>query len=212
MGLVLEAQIPENVVDQMKEALVDQWNLLDYSSLGRVPVTKEAGSQKTFTHSINQTQGQIDLSSTRKVKNLLRERNTSYQNKPYNSNNWDNEYNHHDRYYPKADAVFVTQNLRPAAKRFTGGPYLSWGSGSPLTRRKLAMKSCRLPSYLSDKGNGLSSSTRVPLRLFFVFSPRADSPVVSCCLGRGKDRLSYEAKWWSPRCRPKKYIIIFKKS
>jgi hypothetical protein len=24
MGLVLEAQIPENVVDQMKEALVDQ--------------------------------------------------------------------------------------------------------------------------------------------------------------------------------------------
>ncbi len=24
-------------------------------SLGRVPVTKEAGSQKTFTHSINQT-------------------------------------------------------------------------------------------------------------------------------------------------------------
>ena len=55
MGLVLEAQIPENVVDQMKEALVDQWNLLDYSSLGRVPVTKEAGSQKTFTHSLNQT-------------------------------------------------------------------------------------------------------------------------------------------------------------
>ena len=55
MGLVLEAQIPENVVDQMKEALVDQWNLLDYCSLGRVPVTKEAGSQKTFTHSINQT-------------------------------------------------------------------------------------------------------------------------------------------------------------
>ena len=46
MGLVLEAQIPENVVDQMKEALVDQRNLLDYCSLGRVPVTKEAGSQK----------------------------------------------------------------------------------------------------------------------------------------------------------------------
>ena len=54
MGLVLEAQIPENVVDQMKEALVNQC-LLDNSSLGRVPVKTEAGSQETFPHSINQT-------------------------------------------------------------------------------------------------------------------------------------------------------------
>jgi len=54
MGLVLEAQIPENVVDQMKEALVNQC-LLDNSSLGRVPVKTKAGSQETFPHSINQT-------------------------------------------------------------------------------------------------------------------------------------------------------------
>ena len=39
----------------MKEALVNHWNLPDNSSLGRVPVTKEAGSQKTYPHSIKQT-------------------------------------------------------------------------------------------------------------------------------------------------------------
>ncbi len=43
--------------------------------------------------------------------------------------------------YPKADVDFVTQNLRPTAKRFTGGPYFSWGPGLPFIRRKLAMKS-----------------------------------------------------------------------
>ncbi len=43
--LVLEARIPENVVDQMNQTLVNQWNLLDNSSLCRVPATKEAGSQ-----------------------------------------------------------------------------------------------------------------------------------------------------------------------
>jgi hypothetical protein len=45
---------------------------------------------------------------------------------------------------------------------------LSWGSGSPLIRRKLAMKACILPSYLSAKGNGLFSTTIVPLRLCCV--------------------------------------------
>ena len=55
MGLVLEAQMPENVVHQMKEALVNQRNLLDNSSLGRVPVKTEAGSQESFSHSITQT-------------------------------------------------------------------------------------------------------------------------------------------------------------
>jgi hypothetical protein len=72
--------------------------------------------------------------------------------------------------YPKAEADFVTQNLRPAAKMFTGTPYLAWGGGSPLIRRKLAMKACILPSYLSAKGNGLSSSTIIPLRLCCVLT------------------------------------------
>ncbi len=44
--LVFEAQIPENVVDQMNQALVNQWYLLDNSALGRVPATKEAGRQR----------------------------------------------------------------------------------------------------------------------------------------------------------------------
>ncbi len=43
--LVLEAQIPENVVNQVNQALVNQWNLPDNSPLGRVPATKEAESQ-----------------------------------------------------------------------------------------------------------------------------------------------------------------------
>ncbi len=54
LGFVLEAQIPENVVDQMKEPLVNHWNLLDNSSLGRVPATKE-GTQNSCTSSIKQT-------------------------------------------------------------------------------------------------------------------------------------------------------------
>ncbi len=48
--LVLEAQIPENVVDQMNQALFNQWNLLDNSSLCRVPATKEVGSQRQAYH------------------------------------------------------------------------------------------------------------------------------------------------------------------
>jgi hypothetical protein len=47
LGLVLEAQIPENVVNQMKEFLVNHGNLPDNCSIGRVPATKEAVSQKT---------------------------------------------------------------------------------------------------------------------------------------------------------------------
>ncbi len=35
----LEAQIPENVIDQMNQVLINQWNLLDKSSLCRVPET-----------------------------------------------------------------------------------------------------------------------------------------------------------------------------
>ncbi len=35
--------------------------------------------------------------------------------------------------YPNTEPDFVTQNMRPAAKRFTGGQYFSWGSGLPLT-------------------------------------------------------------------------------
>ncbi len=53
-GFIIEAQISENVIDQMKEALVNHWNLLDNSSLCRVPVTKE-GSQNTYTSTIRQT-------------------------------------------------------------------------------------------------------------------------------------------------------------
>jgi hypothetical protein len=48
MCLVLESQIPENVVNQMKEALVNRWNIPDNSSLGSVSVKKEAGSQITY--------------------------------------------------------------------------------------------------------------------------------------------------------------------
>ena len=39
----------------MKEVLVNNWNLPDNSPLGSVPVMKEAGSQKTYPHSIKQT-------------------------------------------------------------------------------------------------------------------------------------------------------------
>ncbi len=49
------------------------------------------GKPKVFT-----MKGQIALSRTRKVKNLSRQRNTSYENIPYNGNNWNNEYNYND--------------------------------------------------------------------------------------------------------------------
>ena len=49
------------------------------------------GKPKVFT-----MKGQIALSRTRKVKNLSRQRNTSYENIPYNWNNWNNEYNYND--------------------------------------------------------------------------------------------------------------------
>ncbi len=48
--LVLEAQTPENVVDQMNHVLVKQWNHLYNSSLCRVLATKEAGSQRHAYH------------------------------------------------------------------------------------------------------------------------------------------------------------------
>jgi hypothetical protein len=51
MGLVLEAQIPENIANQMEEVLVNHWNLPDNSSLGRVSVIKEAGSHKINRYS-----------------------------------------------------------------------------------------------------------------------------------------------------------------
>ncbi len=50
LGLVLQGQIPKIVVDQMNHALVNQCNLPDNSSLGRVPATKEAGSQRHASH------------------------------------------------------------------------------------------------------------------------------------------------------------------
>ena len=87
------------------------------------------GKPKVFT-----MKGQIALSRTRKVKNLSRQRNTS-KKKIYGISGITIKMNiiittgRVD--YPKAEADFVTQNLRPAAKMFTGAPYLSWGSGSP---------------------------------------------------------------------------------
>ena len=42
LGLVLEAQIPENVVDQMKEALVNLLNLPDNSSRINMVMEEEA--------------------------------------------------------------------------------------------------------------------------------------------------------------------------
>lgn len=71
--------------------------------------------------------------------------------------------------YPKAGDDALTQNLRPAANIFTGGPYLTWGGRLPSTRRKLAMKSCRLPSYCSTKGSGFASPDSVLFRLCLVF-------------------------------------------
>ncbi len=55
LGLVLEAQIPENVVDQMKESSVNHWNLPGNSSIGWLPAMKEAGIQKTYPPSVQQT-------------------------------------------------------------------------------------------------------------------------------------------------------------
>ncbi len=54
LDLLLEAQIPGNVIDQMKESLVNCWNLPDNSSIGRVSAMKEEGSLKTYPPSIQQ--------------------------------------------------------------------------------------------------------------------------------------------------------------
>ncbi len=70
--------------------------------------------------------------------------------------------------YPNGDDVFVTQYLCPDLKISTGRPYFSWGSGLPFTRHKLAMKSCRLPSYCTAKGKGLSSAVNAPCRQSWV--------------------------------------------
>ncbi len=70
--------------------------------------------------------------------------------------------------YPNGDDAFATQYLRPDLKISTGWQYFSWGSGLPFTRRKLAMKSCRLPSYCTAKGKGLSSTVNTPCRWSWV--------------------------------------------
>ena len=46
LGLCLEPHIPENIVDEMNKVLVQQWNLLDNSSLCRVSERNRAGSQR----------------------------------------------------------------------------------------------------------------------------------------------------------------------
>ncbi len=126
MGLVLESRIPENVVNQMEEALFNHWNLTDNSSLGRVSVKKEAGSQiiylqsvkllltsrfwassnasKLFSHvgwkkdksKVFKMKGLISLSRTSKLKYLSPQRSTLYENKQCNCNNTYNVYNQHN--------------------------------------------------------------------------------------------------------------------
>ncbi len=60
MGLVLEAQILENVVNQMEEVLANHWNFPDNSSLGRVTVTKRQ-EVKQFTDMQTNSYLQVDL-------------------------------------------------------------------------------------------------------------------------------------------------------
>ncbi len=159
----------------MQEFFVSHWNLPHNSSLGRVPATKEAVSQKTYPTSFNRSlqiyfsieycyqgpfacrmeKGQVEVFHNEGTNGLIQDKN---REKPYHDNA-----THHmpinsiiaiivlihiiiieEVKYPKADVDFVTQNLRPTAKRLTSGLYFSWGCGCPLIQRKLAMKSSRL--------------------------------------------------------------------
>ncbi len=45
LGLCLEPHIPENIVNEMNKVLVQQWNLLDNSSLSRVSETLRGTEQ-----------------------------------------------------------------------------------------------------------------------------------------------------------------------